>query len=72
MATTIHSGKIKFYNEQKGYGFIIEDGTTNEYFVHATGLLNKIKKDDQVEFELVDSKRGQKAVSVKRVKSINP
>ncbi len=64
MATTIHSGKIKFYNEQKGYGFIIEDGTTNEYFVHATGLLNKIKKDDQVEFELVDSKKGVKAVSV--------
>lgn len=72
MATTIHSGKIKFYNEQKGYGFIIEDGTTNEYFVHATGLLNKIKKEDAVEFDLVDSKRGQKAVNVKRVKSINP
>ena len=66
------AGVIKFYNEQRGYGFIIEDGTGNEHFVHATGLLEKIKKEDAVEFELVDSKRGQKAVNVKKVKLINP
>ena len=62
------TGKVKFYNEQKGYGFITEDGTSEDHFVHATGLLDKIKKDDLVEFELAESKKGMKAVNVKRKK----
>ncbi len=66
MATQIYSGIVKFFNEQKGFGFITTDG--KDYFVHATGLLDKVTKDEQVEFELVESKRGLKAINVKRVK----
>lgn len=51
------NGKVKFYNETKGFGFIVdEDG--KERFVHASGLTDSIKKDDRVTFELVEGKKG--------------
>lgn len=60
-------GKIKFYNETKGFGFITENGSSKEFFVHATGLLGKVQKDDEVQFELEDTKRGLKAIKVKKL-----
>ena len=62
------NGKVKFFNEAKGFGFLIEDGTNQEYFVHATGLLDKVKKDEAVNFEVEEGKKGLKAVNVKRVR----
>lgn len=59
------TGKVKFFNQQKGFGFILDDETGKDVFVHATGLVDKIKDDDDVEFEIVDDKRGPKAVNVK-------
>jgi CspA family cold shock protein len=68
MAAQIFKGKIKFYLENKGYGFISED-SGNEYFVHASNCIDKLlKKDDLVTFELEDGKKGQKAINVKRLK----
>jgi CspA family cold shock protein len=61
-------GKVKFFNEQKGFGFITETGTGKEYFVHATNSLDHLKKDDEVEFDLEEGKKGPKAVNVKRKK----
>ena len=55
------TGKVKFFNVSKGYGFIIEDGNEAEHFVHSTGLI------DSVEFELVDGKKGKIAGNVKRI-----
>lgn len=63
----MNSGIIKFFNESKGYGFIKEDESNQEYFVHATGLTDKVKKDDKVTFNLVDGKKGKNAVNVKKV-----
>jgi CspA family cold shock protein len=60
------TGTVKFFNEAKGYGFIKEDGTNREYFVHVTGLIDKIAQDDQVTFDLKDGKKGMNAVNVKR------
>jgi CspA family cold shock protein len=60
------TGTVKFFNESKGYGFIKEDGTEKEYFVHVTGLIDKIAQDDQVSFDLQDGKKGMNAVNVKR------
>jgi CspA family cold shock protein len=60
------TGTVKFFNESKGYGFIKEDGTNKEYFVHVTGLIDKIAQDDQVSFDLQDGKKGMNAVNVKR------
>ncbi len=62
----MNTGMVKFFNEAKGYGFIKEDGTDREYFVHVTGLIDKIAQDDLVTFELKDGKKGMNAVNVKR------
>ncbi|MBT2591378.1 cold shock domain-containing protein [Pedobacter sp. ISL-68] len=59
-------GTVKFYNESKGFGFIItEDG--EEVFVHVTGLVDKISQNDRVEFELAQGKKGPNAVDVKLI-----
>lgn len=61
------TGKIKFFNVSKGYGFIVEDGTGQEYFVHATGLVDQIKQNDAVTFEVTEGKKGLNAVNVKKI-----
>ncbi len=59
------TGKVKFFNQQKGFGFILDDETEKEVFVHVTGLIDKIKDDDLVTFEVVEDRRGPKAIDVK-------
>jgi len=60
-------GKVKFFNENKGFGFIKETGTGDEYFVHVSGLIEKVREDDNVSFELTQGKKGMNAVNVKRI-----
>ena len=60
-------GTVKFFNESKGFGFITEEDTSNEYFVHASGLIDEIREGDTVEFELKEGKKGLNAVNVKVV-----
>ncbi|MFH6768921.1 cold shock domain-containing protein [Gaetbulibacter aquiaggeris] len=62
------NGTVKFFNESKGFGFIIEGGSSNEYFVHVSGLIDKIAEGNKVEFELKDGKKGLNAVNVKVIK----
>ena len=57
---------VKFFNETKGFGFIVDDDTSKEYFVHVTGLIDKVKENDQVEFELEEGRRGLNAINVKK------
>ncbi|MFC2175419.1 cold-shock protein [Bacteroidota bacterium] len=58
-------GTVKFFNESKGFGFVTEDETSTEYFVHVTGLIDEIREDDKVEFELKEGRKGLNAVNVK-------
>ena len=58
-------GTVKFFNETKGFGFIKENESENEHFVHVTGLVDEIREGDEVEFELKDGKKGLNAVSVR-------
>jgi CspA family cold shock protein len=58
-------GTVKFFNEAKGFGFIVEEDSNNEYFVHVTGLIDRISEGDEVEFELKEGKKGLNAVNVK-------
>ncbi len=60
-------GKVKFFNETKGFGFIKEEDSNTEHFVHASGLIDEIREDDNVEFELEEGKKGLNAVNVKVV-----
>ena len=59
-------GTVKFYNETKGFGFISEDESGEEYFVHVSGLIDEIQKGDSVEFELKEGRKGMNAVDVKQ------
>jgi len=59
------TGKVKFFNDSKGYGFIKDNETGNDYFVHVSGLIDEIKTDDEVTFELTEGKKGLNAVNVK-------
>lgn len=58
-------GTVKFFNESKGFGFIVDSNNGNEYFVHVSGLLDNIKQEDCVSFDLEEGKRGPKAVNVR-------
>ncbi len=60
-------GKVKFFNESKGYGFIKDVESDEEYFVHVSGLIDKIKEDDNVTFELTEGRKGLNAVNVKLI-----
>lgn len=60
-------GKIKFFNEIKGFGFVTgEDG--KDYFIHSTGLAEatSLDKEDAVTFEIEQGDKGPKAVKVKK------
>ena len=63
----MNTGTIKFFNESKGYGFIKEEGSNQEIFVHVTGLDDKVRENDKVTFEVVEGKKGVSAVNVKKV-----
>lgn len=58
-------GRVKFFNRQKGYGFIESQNTSKDVFVHATNLEDNIRKGDQVAFELNYGTKGLEAVNVK-------
>ena len=69
MESETRAGKVKFYNEQKGFGFITVEADNRDYFVHATGLLDRITKDDHVQFTLIENEKGLKAINVKKINS---
>jgi len=58
-------GTVKFFNQTKGYGYIKEEGTQNEIFVHVSGLKDEIKENDSVIFEIERGKKGPNAVNVR-------
>ena len=59
------TGKVKFYNTAKGFGFIKNDEDGTDIFVHVTGLDEEIKQDDAVSFNTTDGKKGPNAINVK-------
>lgn len=61
----MNKGKIKFFNTQKGFGFIVADNGQKDVFFHVSGLVDEIRQDDVVTFDLAEDKRGPRAVNVK-------
>ena len=61
----MNKGIVKFFNDQKGFGFIKEDDTDKEYFVHVSGLRDEVRENDEVTFDLEEGRKGLNAVNVK-------
>ncbi len=59
------NGTVKFFNESKGFGFIVDSSTGEEIFVHVSGLLDSIREGDTVTYDSQRGKKGMNAVNVK-------
>ncbi|MDX5443059.1 MAG: cold shock domain-containing protein [Hymenobacteraceae bacterium] len=62
----MNNGTVKFFNSEKGFGFIKDEETNQEYFVHVTGLVDEIKENDRVTYELKEGRKGLNAVNVRQ------
>ena len=60
----MQEGKVKFFNATKGFGFIKSDETSEDIFVHSSGLIDEIREDDRVQFETEQGKKGLNAVNI--------
>jgi CspA family cold shock protein len=58
-------GTVKFFNETKGFGFIKPSDSSEDIFVHSSGLIDEIRENDKVEYEMERGKKGMNAVKVK-------
>jgi CspA family cold shock protein len=61
-------GKVKFYNEMKGFGFISPSDGGEDIFVHSSGLVDRIRENDGVTYETERGKKGMNAVRVQVVR----
>lgn len=68
-ANPTNTGRVKFFNENKKYGFITDTGDKAEYFFHISGTLDHIHTEDEVAYDLEKGKKGMKAVNVRRIKN---
>jgi cold shock protein len=63
----IQTGKVVFYNTEKAFGFIKDSKTNQDLFVHRTGLIDSIKMNDEVAFEINRNEKGLFATKVRVV-----
>jgi len=61
----MNKGKVKFFYDLRGFGFIRDTESEKEYFVHSSGLIDNIHENDEVTFELREGRKGLNAVNVK-------
>lgn len=61
----MQEGTVKFFNETKGFGFITPSNGGADIFVHVSGLVDKIRENDRVSFEVRDGKKGLNAANVR-------
>jgi len=60
-------GTVKFFNDSKGFGFIKHNDSDQETFVHVSGLIDEIRENDKVKFDVERGKKGLNAVNVERL-----
>lgn len=60
-------GTVKFYNSTKGFGFIVPSDSSEDIFVHQTGLIDDIRENDKVSFDIEKGRKGMNAINVKLI-----
>ena len=60
----MQTGTVKFFNDEKGFGFIKPDDGGEDIFVHSSGLIDQIRENDKVKFNVERGKKGLNAVNV--------
>jgi CspA family cold shock protein len=60
----MQEGLVKFFNETKGFGFIKPE-SGEDIFVHVSGLIDEVRENDRVTFEVQDGRKGLNAINVK-------
>ncbi len=63
----MNEGTVKFFNSEKGFGFIKPDAGGEDIFVHNSGLIDEIRENEKVEYETERGRKGMNAVNVKVV-----
>ncbi|WP_181306263.1 cold-shock protein [Rufibacter sp. XAAS-G3-1] len=61
----MNQGTVKFFNDDKGFGFIKDTNSNQEYFVHVSGLVDEIRENDEVVYDLQEGRKGLNATNVK-------
>ena len=64
---TAKEGKVSFFDQSKGFGFILDSVNQEKYFVHVSGLIDEIQENDKVTYELERGQKGMNAVRVKKI-----
>ncbi|MBK9453317.1 MAG: cold shock domain-containing protein [Bacteroidetes bacterium] len=64
---TVRTGKVEFFNHDKGFGFIKENETQEKYFVHVSSVTFDIEENDKVSFEIEQGPKGLNAVRVNKI-----
>jgi cold shock protein len=60
-------GIVKFFNQSKGFGFITDEDSKKDIFVHVSGLEDNVQDNDRVSFKVIEDKRGSKAIEVRQI-----
>lgn len=60
----MQKGTVKFFNNDKGYGFITPTNSNEDIFVHSSGLIDEIRENDEVHYETEQGQKGLNAVNV--------
>ncbi|MBP1222421.1 cold-shock protein [Flavobacterium sp. 1355] len=60
----MQEGTVKFFNEEKGFGFITPSNGGSEIFVHATGLSENVRENDAVRYDIAEGRKGPNAINV--------
>jgi CspA family cold shock protein len=65
------SGKVKWFDSKKGYGFITDEETNKDIFLHVSALedsrLRVLKEEQKIEFDIKEDKNKLQAINIKKV-----